>query len=235
MAVTLRSIQKQLQTLANARDAAIMQRFFKTGPGQYGEGDRFIGVKVPPQRVVAKANLDLPTSDVPKLLASPIHEVRSVGLMIWTLQFQRGNESTRKRIYDLYLANTDGINNWDLVDLSAPGIVGEWLVGRSHAPLGKLARSKLLWERRIAVVSTHSFIRRGQFNTTLDLVRRLATDPHDLMHKACGWMLREVYKRDAGVALAFLRQNKVTLPRTALRYAIERCEPALRQELMARS
>ncbi len=232
MATTVRSIQKQLQSLANAGDAAILRRFFKTGPGEYGEGDRFIGIKVPPMRTAAKANLDLPVGEVPKLLESPIHEHRSVGLMIWVMQFEKGDQMLRKQVHDLYLANTGGINNWDLVDLSCPTIVGSWLLDRNHSPLRKLAKSESLWERRIAVVSTQTFIRHGRFDTTLDLCRQLMADKHDLMHKACGWMLREIYKRDVDVALRFIEQHAAKLPRTTLRYAIERCEPAERSRLM---
>ena len=232
MATTVTSIQKTLRSLARPGGAAAAQRFFKTGPGEYGEGDVFLGIPVPTQRNVAKESLGLPTEAVPKLLASKVHEDRGLGLMIWVMQFQRSEDASRKRIYDLYLANTAGINNWDLVDLSCPTIVGEWLVGRSHAPLMKLAKSKSLWERRIAIVSTYTFIRRREFETTLELCRRLMTDPHDLMHKACGWMLREVYKRDAAVAVSFIEAHAAQLPRTALRYAIERCDPAERARLM---
>jgi hypothetical protein len=232
MVTTVPSIQKQLKSLSNVKDAVLLQRFFKTGPGEYAEGDQFIGIKVPPMRTVAKANLELPIGEVPKLLASPIHEHRSVGLMIWVMQFEKGDAALRKQIHDLYLSNTVGINNWDLVDLSCPTIVGSWLLDRSHTVLRKLAKSKSLWERRIAVVSTQTFIRHGRFDTTLNLCRQLMADKHDLMHKACGWMLREIYKRDVDVALRFVEQHAAKLPRTTLRYAIERCVPAERARLM---
>jgi 3-methyladenine DNA glycosylase AlkD len=228
---TVAAVRRQLQALANPADAAIMQRFFKTGPGEYGEGDVFFGIKVPPQRAVAKANVDLPTEQVSKLLASKVHEHRSVALMIWVLQFQKGDAAKQKQIHDLYLAHTRWINNWDLVDLSAPTIIG-WLTDRSHTPLMKLAKSKSLWERRIAVVGSFAFIRKSQFDTTLELVRRLLDDEHDLMHKACGWMLREVYKRNADICLRFLNEHIRRLPRTTLRYAIERCDERTRCGLM---
>jgi 3-methyladenine DNA glycosylase AlkD len=228
---TAAGIRRRLQELADPQAAAVMQRFFKTGPGEYGEGDVFLGIKVPTQRAVAQAGRALPTEQVSKLLASRIHEHRSVALMIWVLQFQHGDAARQKLIYDLYLAHTRWINNWDLVDLSAPTIIG-WLDGRSHAPLMKLAGSESLWERRIAVVGSLAFIRQGQFDTTLELVRRLMDDEHDLMHKACGWMLREVYKRDAATCLGFLNEHIRRLPRTTLRYAIERCDERTRRRLM---
>lgn len=231
MSTTVARIRQQLKELAHPRTAEVLQRFFKTGPGEYGEGDVFLGIKVPPQRVVARDNVSLPAEQVPKLLASKIHEERSVALMIWVMQFQKGDPAKRKKIYDLYLANTRWINNWDLVDLSAPTIIS-YLVGRSHAPLMKLARSASLWDRRIAVVGSLAFIRRGEFDTTLKLCEHLLADPHDLMHKACGWMLREVYKRNADAACRFLDTHAAIMPRTALRYAIERCPEDRRRHYM---
>ena len=228
------AVQKQLQTLADGRRASNFQRFFKTGPGQYGEGDRFIGLTVPQMRTTAKTFVGLPLAQVVKLLRSPIHEHRLTALMIMVLQFQKGDETTRRAIYDLYLSNTRWVNNWDLVDASAPYIVGAWLEKRSHAALMKLARSPVLWERRIAIVATQHLIRKGIFATTFDLAERLMADPHDLIHKAVGWMLREVYKRDPASTVAFLEKHQHELPRTALRYAIERCDGPTRKRLMER-
>jgi 3-methyladenine DNA glycosylase AlkD len=232
MTPTVTGIRRQLKASSDPKTAAGMQKFFKTGPGEYSEGDVFMGIKVPPQRMVAKANVGLPTEQVPKLLASRIHEERSVALMIWVMQFRKGDDVKRKQIYDLYLANTCWINNWDLVDLSAPTIIS-WLVGRSHSPLMKLVESESMWERRIAVVGSHAFIRLGEFETTLELCRRVMNDQFDLTHKACGWMLREIYKRNADIAMRFIEENAARLPRTALRYAIERCPPEERARLMS--
>lgn len=233
--VTVAAIKKQLQALADPKSAAGMQRFFKTGPGQYAEGDLFLGITIPVQRSVAKQAAGLPITEVLNLLQSPIHEHRIVALMIWVAQFQKGDDPTRQQIYDAYLAHTQWINNWDLVDVSCYHIVGKWLLNRSRRPLLKLAKSKSIWERRIAIVSTYAFIRDGDFSTTLDLAERLMADQHDLIHKAVGWMLREVYKRDASAALAFLERDRLILPRTTLRYAIERCDANTKARLMLRA
>ncbi len=185
---------------------AILQSFFKTGPGQYGEGDRFIGVKVPGIRTVCRECRGASLAEIQKLLRSPIHEERALALVMLVDAFQAGDEPVRRRIYDLYLANTAFINNWDLVDCSAGQIVGGWLRGRSTAPLTRLARSKSLWERRIAMIATFDGIRRGDFDDTFRIADLLLHDEHDLIHKAVGWLLREVGKRDGAAERAFLER-----------------------------
>jgi len=217
-----KAAQQRLRSLGSPEQAAILARFFKTGPGQYGEGDRFIGVKVPATRRVAKEFKNLPLPEVESLLHSEVHEERLLALVILIGQFDNGDDVQRKQIYDLYLANTGQINNWDLVDLSAPQIVGGYLEARSRKPLDRLARSASLWERRISIVATHWFIRHGHFADTLRIAGTLLADKEDLIHKAVGWMLREVGKRDVAVLERFLDEHCQAMPRTMLRYAIER-------------
>jgi 3-methyladenine DNA glycosylase AlkD len=207
----------------------VLQRFFKTGAGEYAEGDRFIGVTVPPIRKLAQDYRDLPLQEIHSLLCSAIHEERLLALLLMVSQFQRGNKLQRQTLYRLYLASTGQINNWDLVDVSAEHIVGGWLFDRSRKPLYKLARSASLWERRIAIMATFHFIKRGEFSETLRLAERLINDEHDLIHKAVGWMLREVGKREQGVEEAFLQQHYRIMPRTMLRYAIEKFPEQRRQ------
>jgi 3-methyladenine DNA glycosylase AlkD len=214
--------QQRLRSLADPAVAAGSTRFFKTGPGEYGEGDIFIGVKSPKLKVVAKEFKALPLAEVQRLLQSSIHEDRTLALVILVGQFTKADDATRKPIYDLYLANTKHINNWDLVDISAQQIVGGYLETRSRRPLDRLAKSASIWERRIAIVATHWFIRQGDFADTLKIAEKLLTDKEDLIHKAVGWMLREVGKRDMAVLEAFLGEHCRMMPRTALRYAIER-------------
>ena len=214
--------QQRLRSLGSPEQAAILARFFKTGPGQYGEGDRFIGVKVPVTRQVAKEFQGLPLPEVESLLHSAIHEERLLALVILVGQFEKGDDATRKPIYDCYLANTRHINNWDLVDLSAPQVVGGYLESRSRKPLDRLAKSASPWERRISIVATHWFIRHGDFVDTIRIAATLLADKEDLIHKAVGWMLREVGKRDVRVLEDFLSEHCRTMPRTMLRYAIER-------------
>ena len=200
-----------------------MQRFFKTAKGEYAEGDVFWGLTVPLVRAVAKKYRDLPLADVKKLLASEVHEARLAALVIMTAQFATGDGNSRKRLCDCYLANTDRINNWDLVDISAPKIVGAYLLEhRNPALLTRLARSKLLWDRRIAILSTAAFIRMGDLGPVFAISDILLNDPHDLLHKAVGWMLREAGKRDKSALEAFLKPRYARMPRTMLRYAIER-------------
>ncbi len=219
---TARDAHISLQSLACPEQAAILARFFKTGPGQYGEGDKFIGVKVPVIRKVAKNFESLPAAEVECLLHSEVHEERLLALVILVTQVEKADKAARKRVYDLYLANTRNINNWDLVDLSAPQIIGGFLETRSRRPLYRLAKSASLWERRIGIVATHWFIRHGDFADTIRLAEKLLKDDQDLIHKAVGWMLREVGKRDEAVLEEFLGQQCQVMPRTMLRYAIER-------------
>ena len=210
----------------------MLQGFFRTGPGQYGEGDVFIGVRVPEVRAVCRECRDAPLAAVLALLESRIHEERLLALLLLVHAFERGDDTTRRRIFDAYLAHTAFINNWDLVDLSAYAIVGGYLASRSRAPLARLARSHSLWERRIAIVSTFHFIRRGDLAETLRIADLLLNDPHDLIHKAVGWMLREAGKRDGAALRTFLDARHQRMPRTMLRYAIERFDEPERQRYL---
>jgi 3-methyladenine DNA glycosylase AlkD len=228
-------IKRQLRSLADPEKAQGLQRFFKTGPGQYGEGDRFLGIQVPKLRRVAKANMSLAPDRVVKLLMSAIHEERMTALLIWTYEFTRSvrpDDVACDRIFQLYMAHTAWINNWDLVDVSAPSIVGGYLFEKAKAPLYTLAESDNLWERRIAMVATLAFIRRDWFEETLAIAELLLLDRHDLIHKATGWMLREVGKRDQGVMEGFLIRHYQQMPRTMLRYAIERLPEKRRQDYL---
>lgn len=227
-----RLAQQRLRSLADPAVAAVSVRFFKTGPGEYGEGDVFIGIKSPTLKAVAKEFKGLPLAEVERLLHSQVHEDRTLALVILVGQFAKGDEAARKQIYDLYLANTRHINNWDLVDVSAPQIVGGYLEERSRKPLERLARSASLWERRTSIVATHWFIRHGDFSDTLKIARRLLVDKEDLIHKAVGWMLREVGKRNVAALESFLDEHCRTMPRTALRYAIERLPEVKRRAYM---
>ena len=213
-------IAKQLKALGNKTAAEQAMRFFKTGPGQYGEGDLFLGIRIPVLRQIAKEHSGITLDVAVELLQSPLHEVRMLALLIMVLQYKQGGNETA--IYSAYLANTHRINNWDLVDCSTADIVGAHLFERDRAPLTKLAKSKSLWERRIAIIATFYFIRRKQFDDTLAIADLLLNDQEDLMHKAVGWMLREVGKRDLKVEEDFLIPRYKQMPRTLLRYAIER-------------
>ncbi|MEI7850257.1 MAG: DNA alkylation repair protein [Kiritimatiellales bacterium] len=213
-------IIKQLKAMGNKPAAEHAMRFFKTGPGQYGEGDLFLGIRVPVLHQLAKEHCDITLDDIIELLQSPLHEVRMLALLIMVLQYKRRENQTA--IYRAHLANTHRINNWDLVDGSAADIVGAHLFKRTRQPLYKLAKSKSLWERRIAIIATFHFIRRNQFDDTLAIADILLNDKEDLMHKAVGWMLREVGKRDLKVEEEFLLPRYKQMPRTMLRYAIER-------------
>jgi 3-methyladenine DNA glycosylase AlkD len=221
-------LRRELQNLANHQQARILQRFFKTGPGEYGEGDVFLGIKVPVQRSVAKKYPDLPFSEIQQLLRSKIHEHRMAALFVLVKQYENGDKLARKNIFDLYLKNTKNINNWDLVDLSAPNIVGNYLLDKPRQVLYKLAKSKLLWDRRISILATLAFIRNNEFSDTYKLAEILLNDKHDLMHKAVGWMLREAGKRDQNLEVKFLDRHARKMPRTMLRYAIEKFGPARR-------
>lgn len=225
-------IKQQLRSMADPEKAQILQRFFKTGPGQYGQGDRFLGIKVPKLREVAKARVGLAPARVARLLMSAVHEERMTALLIWTYQFARADSAVRSDIFRIYMAHTEWINNWDLVDVSAPPIVGNFLLDQDKTPLYTLAGSDNLWERRIAMVATLTFIRRHRFEDTLAIARLLLKDDHDLIHKAAGWMLREVGKRDQGMMEGFLLNHYQQMPRTMLRYAIERLPEKRRQDYL---
>ena len=222
MASTLTQLRADVRAAANPRDAVFLQRFFKTGPGQYGAGDKFLGLRVPTLRALVRRYRDLPLGDQLKLLRSRFHEERLLALLLLVHAYQKADEQTRTRICRAYLGNTKYINNWDLVDASAEHIVGPEL-GKSVSPakLERLARSPMLWNRRIAMLATFHWIKQGEFGPALTLAERLVDDRHDLMHKAVGWMLREIGKRDRAVLVRFLRQHCRTMPRTMLRYAIE--------------
>ncbi len=227
-----RSISRDLRELGDADVAQHSQRFFKTGKGEYGEGDRFLGIRVPVLRQYVRQYRDVEPAEVLKLLASEFHEQRLFALLLLVDKFQRGSDSERSWIYKQYLANTQYINNWDLVDSSADKIVGAYLQQRSRKPLYKLAKSKSLWERRIAIMATFHFIRQGDFNDTLVLCELLLQDKEDLIHKATGWMLRETGKRDIEAEKLFLDQFYKAMPRTMLRYAIERFPQADRRKYL---
>lgn len=221
-------IQKQLRALASPEVARIAQGFFKTGKGQYGEGDVFLGIKVPVLRALAKQQRNAGLDVVQTLLDSSYHEERVFALLLLMQFYTRADEAGKQAAYDLYLANTQRINNWDLVDISAPHIVGKHLEDRPRKLLHKMAKSASLWERRIAIIATFHFIRRDDFGDTLRIAETLLHDEHDLMHKAVGWMLREVGKRNQARLEDFLCSYYTEVPRTALRYAIERFPPDLR-------
>jgi 3-methyladenine DNA glycosylase AlkD len=228
-------VRKELKSMAEPEKAAILQRFFKTGPSQYGEGDIFIGVMVPQSRQVAKKFNQLPLGEVRTLLYSRVHEERLVALLILAWRYSSASSSREKEeIVKFYLDHIKRVNNWDLVDLSAPNILGAHLVDRDgrRRLLYRLAGSENVWERRIAIVATHHFIRNGDFSDTLKIAEMLLQDRHDLIHKAVGWMLREVGKRDAAAEKEFLEKHCSVMPRTMLRYAIERLSERKRRRYM---
>jgi 3-methyladenine DNA glycosylase AlkD len=222
-----------MKGLGNPSRAASVSRFFKTAPGQYGAGDRFLGIRVPVLRKLAVKHQALPLRELSALLKSSWHEERLLALLILVRQYAEGEPARRAAIYRLYMSRTARINNWDLVDCSAEHIVGAHLRDGTRARLLRLAKSKVLWERRIAIIATLHYIKRGEFDDTLRLARLLRDDPHDLIHKAAGWMLREVGKRDRAAEETFLRQHAKRMPRTMLSYAIERFPPSLRRRYLS--
>jgi 3-methyladenine DNA glycosylase AlkD len=224
-------VRKELKSMADPGKAAILQRYFKTGLGQYGEGDIFIGVMVPQSRKVAKKFSQLQLVEVKMLLYSRIHEERLVALLIlvWRYSSALSSREEKEEIVKFYLDNIKQVNNWDLVDLSAPNILGAHLINRDRRLLYRLARSENVWERRIAIIATYHFIRDGDFSDTLKIAEMLLQDRHDLIHKAAGWMLREVGKRDGASEEAFLEKHHSVMPRTMLRYAIERLPESKRR------
>jgi 3-methyladenine DNA glycosylase AlkD len=224
-----------LKKFASKEKAKILQGFFKTGKGEYGEGDIFIGVKVPETRSVAKQYLAISLKEVLKLIKSPIHEERLLALVILAEKFKRAaSENDKKNIFNAYIKNTKFINNWDLVDLSAPCIVGPYLENKDRGLLYEFAKSTDLWKRRIAIISTFHFIRDHEFDDTLKISEIFLNDKEDLIHKAVGWMLREVGKRDLKTEEAFLRKHYKKMPRTMLRYAIERFEESKRKTFLCK-
>ncbi len=231
MADPIPAIREELRRLAEPDRVPDLQRFFKTGPGEYGDGDVFIGVRVPACRQVVRANRGLPLAACLELLESEVHEERLVALLLM-VQLYADSPEDREAVYGAYLANTAQIDNWDLVDASSRDIVGAHLLERSREPLYRLASSRDLWERRIAIVSTSAFIRVGDLDDTFGITEALLGDDHDLLHKACGWMLREAGKRDPARLTRFIETHAAVMPRTMLRYAIERFDPAERRRLI---
>jgi 3-methyladenine DNA glycosylase AlkD len=228
--INLKNLKIDLKKYQSKEKANILMRFFKTGVGQYGEGDIFIGVVVPDSRIIAKKYFDIPLVLMDELIQSKIHEERLVAVFILVEKFKKANDKEKKEICKFYLNHTKNINNWDLVDLSAPKILGEYLLNKNREILEKLAKSKNLWEKRIAIISTFQFIYAGEYEWTFKILKLLIKDEHDLIHKACGWMLREVGKRVSEVRLEdFIKENIKIMPRTMLRYAIERLSEAKRQ------
>ena len=227
---------KALMALGNSAAAEISARYFKTGKGEYAEGDSFLGIRVPVLRTLARDFRDAGVEVALPLLKSSWHEARMLGLMLLVRSYQRGDPDTQKRIYALYLKSTELINNWDLVDLSAAPIVGAWLDGKPalrKKVLDRLARSDSRWERRIAMIATYHYIKKGEYTETLRLAEMLLNDHEDLIQKSVGWMLREVGKRDRGTLDYFLKQHASEMPRTMLRYAIEHFSEAERLRYFA--
>ncbi|MES2314314.1 MAG: DNA alkylation repair protein [Patescibacteria group bacterium] len=234
--MTSAQVDKDLRKLGKPAKAKVLSGFFKTGKGEYGEGDVFLGVTVPVQRKLAKKYCELELSEIAKLIQSPIHECRLTGLEILVMQYEkakkRSNADLQEKITTFYLKNTKHINNWDLVDATAPYILGDWLLNNDRDILYTFVKSKKLWERRISIVSTYALIRAGDFKDTIKISELLLQDTHDLMHKAVGWMLREVGKRDELVLVRFLNTHAHEMPRTALRYAIEKFPEARRKRYL---
>lgn len=233
MSTPVNNLKKDLMKLANPVRAQKLLQYFRTGKGEYGEGDRFLGLTVPQCRGIVKKYRNLSTIDTAFLLKSKYHEERLIVLLILVHQFEKGDEPNRQKIYQLYLSSTKYINNWDLVDLSAPRIVGGYLLDKDWSVLKKLAKSQNLWERRIAVLASSAFINKGNSHPTLEISTLLLKDKHDLIHKAVGWMLREVGKSCGQSILEdFLKKHYSSLPRTTLHYAIERFPASLRRKYL---
>ena len=222
-----------MKELANPQIAEHSKRFFKTGRGEYGAGDKFIGLRVPTLRKLASDHRDLPLKGTLSLLKSKVHEERLLALIMLVQKYQGGDEAEKKTVFDFYCANTAFINNWDLVDCSAHKIVGHYLLDRDRILLHRYARSKNMWERRIGVFSTFTFIKHDDFDDTLTIAEMLLDDPEDLIHKAVGWMLREVGNRDRKIEEIFLRAHYHDMPRTMLRYAIEKFPQSVRKQYLA--
>ena len=230
-----KTITNKLQALSDAEKREIFPKFFKAGKGEYGEGDRFLGVTVPNIRAIAKLHKDISIEEIRELIQSEWHEVRLCALIIMVEKSKKKDEALRKELFNLYLSQTKRINNWDLVDLSCRFIIGEYLLDKSRDILYQLAQSSLLWDNRIAIVSTYAFIRKGQLEDTYALSDLMMQHPHDLMHKAIGWMLREAGKRDSERLYDYVMSHRADMPRTMLRYAIEKFSPKERAILMKRA
>ena len=222
ISLSLKELRSEIRTLADPKKASVSMWFFKTGPGEYGEGDKFLGLRVPDLRRLSKKYRSLSLGDTVKLLRSKFHEERQLALFILILQYKKASPAEQKKIYELYLDNLGHVNNWDLVDCSAPHIVGPYLEDKPKDLLYEFARSESLWERRVAILSTHHYIKQGSFDQALKISEMLLGDEEDLIHKAVGWMLREIGRRGPGAEKAFLKKHYKNMPRTMLRYAIER-------------
>lgn len=230
--MAISSVKKELLKNGDKEQAKHLSRFFKTGKGQYGEGDVFLGIKVPVQREIVKKFKDAELKEIQELLNDEIHECRLTGLLILVNRYKKAED--KKKIFDFYLKNTKRINNWDLVDLTAPNIVGDFLLDKKKEReiLYSLVKSKNLWERRIAVLSTFTFLRNKDYKDVLKISEILLKDEQDLIHKAVGWMLRETGKRDKDVEVSFLKKHHKKMPRTMLRYSIEKFSPREREFFM---
>ncbi len=226
---------RDIYSRADKRRAETYKKFFKTGRGEYGEGDFFIGVKVPVLRAIAKSYRTMPVESALQLVQSSIHEFRMVGLFILIFHYTAGDGKIKNKVFNLYLKNAGYINNWDLVDLSAPNIVGDYLLDKPRKILYRLAKSRSIWLRRISILATLTFIRNNDFKDAFKLSEFLVTDKHDLMHKAVGWMLREIGKRNRSVEEKFLKRYYKNMPRTMLRYAIEKFPEPLRKKYLSSS
>ena len=231
---TFGHVRRELRKLANPAKAGILSRFFKTGKGEYGEGDVFLGIPVPLQRRIAKKYPALLLEDLQELLSGRIHEERLVALLILISKYKKADNTDRRAVVDFYLKNTRWVNNWDLVDISAGNILGDYLLDKDKTLLSHLAGSDSLWERRMAIMATFAFIKKNEFKDTLHISELLLNDTHDLIHKAVGWMLREIGKRDRETAEQFLRTHYRNMPRTMLRYAIERFDEKTRNAYLKR-
>ena len=229
-----RTLCAELDGAGDPERARHLQRFFRTGPGEYGEGDRFLGLRVPEVRAIARRHRELSLPDLADVLASPWHEHRQAALFVLADRYRRADPAEREAIAAFYLDHLDAVNSWDLVDGSAPHILGAHLLDRDRAVLHELAGSGHLWRQRVAVLATFAFIRAGQFEDTLRLAELLRDHPHDLIHKAVGWMLREIGKRDRAAEERFLDRHAARMPRTMLRYAIEKFDPELRRSYLQR-
>ncbi len=225
---TAAAVIKALKKTGTPTRAMVSAWFFKTEPGQYGHGDVFIGVTVPVQRTIAKQFRDLPMKQIDRLLKSKVHEHRLTAWLILCDQFERADKLSQKKIVQFFLRRTRYANNWDMVDTAAPAVLGEWLLNHPRGILHRLALSKNIWERRISIIATQTLIRHNEYAETLRIAKILLHDDHDLIHKAVGWMLREVGNRDRAVEQKFLRPYCRRMPRTMLRYAIEKFPPSHR-------
>ncbi|MBI2598287.1 MAG: DNA alkylation repair protein [Candidatus Diapherotrites archaeon] len=227
--MSIHSVKQELKFLSKPAKAKILQHFFKTGRGEYGEGDIFIGVTVPQTRAIAKKHASAPIIELEELLESKVHEERLAALLILVEKFKKAGEKEKKEILEYYLQNTKFVNNWDLVDLTADKIVGEYLLEKNKRILHKFARSNSLWKKRIAIIATFAFIKKNSFEETFKIAEQLLEDRNDLIHKAVGWMLREIGKRNLEAEEAFLKKHYKKMPRTMLRYSIEKFSEKKRQ------